>query len=105
MPPAARGNGVDTVFSKTGSGKECPAPTGTATDECSSNVFANDTGIVAAGDKVAAHPAAGCGPDESGLTSFSATVFVNSKGAGRIGDEYTGDNTITSGSSNVFIGG
>jgi hypothetical protein len=31
-------------------------------------------------------------------------VFVNNKGVARIGDEYTGDNTITSGSSDVFIG-
>lgn len=105
MPPAARGNGTDSVFSKTGSGKDCPAPLTTETDECSADVFANSDGVVREGDQVAGHPAAGCGPDESVLTSFSSTVFINNKGAGRIGDEYTGDNTITSGSSNVFIGG
>ena len=105
MPAAARGDSEDTVFSNTGSGSQCRSPITTSTDECSEDVFVNSIGIVREGDQVAAHPAAGCGPDESVLTSFSATVFVNSKGAGRIGDEYTGDNTITSGSSNVFIGG
>jgi hypothetical protein len=38
------------------------------------------------------------------LTSFSSSVFVNGKGVGRIGDEYSG-HTISSGSSNVFAGG
>jgi uncharacterized Zn-binding protein involved in type VI secretion len=105
MPAAARGNGTDSVFSKTGSGPNCPSPVNTATDQCSSDVFIEGDGVVREGDQVAAHPAAGCGPDNSVLTSFSATVFINGKGAGRIGDEYTGDNTITSGSGTVFIGG
>lgn len=39
------------------------------------------------------------------LTTGSSTVFVNGKGIGRIGDQYTSDNTIISGSSNVFAGG
>jgi len=38
------------------------------------------------------------------LTSFSSTVFVNGKGVGRKGDEYSG-HTLTSGSGNVFAGG
>ncbi len=105
MPGAARGNGADSVLSATGSGTNCMSPMTTATDKCSSNVLVNGIGIVRAGDQVAAHPAAGCGPDESVLTSFSSTVFINGRGAGRIGDEYTADNVITSGSGNVLIGG
>jgi uncharacterized Zn-binding protein involved in type VI secretion len=105
MPEAARGDGVDSVASLTGSGINCAFPLTTATDECSGDVFVNGTGIVREGDQVAAHPAAGCGPDNSVLTTFSATVFINGKGAGRKGDQYTGDNTITSGSATVFIGG
>ena len=107
MPSAARGDGVDTVFSVTGSGGSkpgCPSPLVTATDQCSGNVFINGSGAVRIGDSVAAHIAGGCGIDTSGLTSSSGKVFVNGKGAGRIGDEYTGDNTIISGSTNVFIG-
>lgn len=104
MPPAARGNGTDSVFSKTGSGKDCVSPTTTATDKCSDDVFVNNDGIVREDDQVAAHSAAGCVNDDSTLTSFSSSVFANGKAVGRIGDEYTGDNIITSGSSNVFAG-
>ena len=104
MPPAARGSGTDSVFSKTGSGRRCRASLTTATDACSGDVFFNEKGAVRIGDAVASHAEAGCGNDGSALTSSSSSVFVNNKGVARIGDEYTGDNTITSGSSNVFIG-
>jgi len=102
MPPVARGDGGDTVFSKTGSGRRCQSPTNTATGQCSEDVFANNKGIVRNGDTVGAHNASGCGPDQSGLTTYSGSVFANNKEIARIGDEYTSDNTITSGSSNVF---
>jgi uncharacterized Zn-binding protein involved in type VI secretion len=105
MPPVARGNGVDSVFSKTGSGFRCRSSLTTSTDACSSDVFVNNTGVVRQDDQVAAHPRAGCRTDGSVLTSFSSTVFANGKAVGRIGDQYTGDNTITSGSSSVFAGG
>lgn len=105
MPAAARGNGVDSVYSLTGSGFRCLSPVTTATNICSENVFSNTIGIVRIGDQVMLHAAAGCGPDESVLTTSSSTVFVNGRGAGRLGDQYTPDNTITSGSPDVFIGG
>lgn len=104
MPPVARGNGTDSVFSKTGSGKDCVSPLTTATDICSDDVFFNTIGAVRIGDAVANHAAGGCSPDMSTLTSSSGSVFVNNKGVARIGDQYTGDNTITSGSSDIFIG-
>jgi uncharacterized Zn-binding protein involved in type VI secretion len=104
MPPAARGAGTDSVFSKTGSGRRCAKPVDTATAACSGDVFFNNKGAVRIGDAVASHSASGCSPDGSALTSSSSTVFANGKGVARIGDEYTGDNTITSGSSDVFIG-
>lgn len=105
MPAAARGDGQDSVSSLTGAGRGCGDPLITATDACSTDTFINGTGAVRIGDAVDAHPAAGCGPDESTLTVASTTVFINGKGAGRLGDQYTADNTITSGSPNVFIGG
>lgn len=105
MPPAARGSGGDSVFSKTGSGRRCAKPVDTATDACSGDVFFNNKGAVRLGDSVAPHKESGCGTDGSGLTSASGSVFVNGKGVARIGDQYTGDNTITSGSSDIFIGG
>ena len=104
MPPVARGSGTDSVFSKTGTGKNCPSPVGTATAACSGDVLINNQGAVRLGDVVAAHPAAGCGPDGSAITAASGTVFANGKNLARIGDLYTGDNIITSGSSNVFAG-
>jgi uncharacterized Zn-binding protein involved in type VI secretion len=104
MPAAARGNGSDSVFSKTGAGRKCRFPRSTATNGCSGNVFINGIGAVRIGDAVASHPRAGCAPDTSTLTSASSKVFVNGRGAGRIGDQYTSDNTITSGSSTVFFG-
>lgn len=105
MPAAARGDGVDSVISKTGVGEECRKPTMTATDECSSSVFVEGTGIVREGDQVAVHNKGGCSLDTSVVTSFSSKVFANGKGVARIGDQYGGDNTITSGSSKVFCGG
>lgn len=104
MPAAARGNGVDKVFSKTGTAKNCARPVTTSTNGCSSDTFINGTGNVRQGDQVAPHLAGGCGPDNSVLTSFSSVVFVNGLGAGRIGDQYTADNIITSGSTSVFFG-
>lgn len=104
MKNAARGDQVDSVYSLTGTGLNCGSPLNTFTDECSPTVFANGTGIVREGDRVYPHPRAGCSTDDSVLTTFSSTVFINGKGAGRIGDQYTSDNTITSGSSTVFIG-
>jgi len=103
MPAAARGSGVDSVRSLTGAGRRCGSPMTTATNQCSSNVFFNGFGAVRAGDIVAPHPRAGCSLDDSGLTSYSPNVFVNGRGVGRLGDQYTPDNTITSGSSNIFI--
>ncbi len=105
MPAAARGDGVDSVISKTGTGDDCRKPVTTATDECSNKVFAEGTGCVREGDQVASHNKGGCSNDSSVLTSFSSKVFIQGKGAGRVGDQYTGDNTILRGSAKVFFGG
>ena len=83
------------------------APINTTTNQCSGNVFANGRGVVRAGDKVTLHPfpGAGCPTHEPGLVSFSSTVKINGKGAGRAGDAYGCGAKITSGSGNVSIGG
>jgi uncharacterized Zn-binding protein involved in type VI secretion len=105
MPAIARANGVDRVLSRTGLGKGCRAPMTTSTGSGTSTVFAGGAQIVLQGDLVALHPFSGCGPDLSSLSSFSSTVLVNGKGVGRIGDEYTSDNIITSGFPTIFVGG
>lgn len=105
MPAVARANGIDTVFSLTGTGRNCRSPINTVTGPGSSTVFVNGHPTVVDGDPVGSHPAQGCGPDLSTLTTFSSTVLVGGKALGRIGDQYSADNTITSGSSTVFAGG
>lgn len=102
MPPVARGDGGDSVLSKTGSGRRCGFPTKTNTKGCSGDVFVEDKGIVRKNDVVGDHNKRGCSPDTSVLTSFSGSVFANDLNIGRIGDEYTSDNIITSGSGTVF---
>lgn len=104
MPAVARGSGTDTVLSKTGVGKNCARPTDTVTNECSPDVFCNSIGVVRYGDLVGIHNKAGCTPDTSTLSSGSSTIFVNGQKLGRIGDMYTADNIITSGSENTFAG-
>lgn len=106
MPAAARADGGDKVFSKTGTGKDCKFPNpNVVTGAGSCEVYINGYKAVREGDQVGFHAFSGCGPDNSTLTSFSSTVFIGGKGVGRIGDQYGSDNVITRGSSTVFIGG
>jgi uncharacterized Zn-binding protein involved in type VI secretion len=104
MPAVAKGSGQSVVFSKTGSGKDCKFPTITSTGECSVKVFFEGFGAVRKNDKVSPHQKGGCTLDDSGLTTYSNKVFVEGRNLGRIGDKYTDDNTIISGSAIVFAG-
>jgi uncharacterized Zn-binding protein involved in type VI secretion len=109
MPAVARANGVDTVFSLTGTLSSTRPlaynnPIDTVTGTGSPDVFVNGTPVVRQDDTVGAHLNSTGGTDTSVLTTFSSSVFVNSKGIGRLGDQYTSDNTITSGSPSVFAG-
>lgn len=117
MPAAARAatpvapnvpTGVaDTVLSPDGFLKDCAFP-GTVPLPIqvgnTAGVFVNGLAVPVLGQPVPPHPVAGCAPDTSVLTTASTTVFIGGIGAARIGDLY-GNNIITSGSSNVFIGG
>ena len=101
MPAIARKDGADLINTNHG----CDSTT--VTDQGSFNVFVNSIGAVRADDLHAVHtfpvgPA--CVPHALPLTSFSSSVFVNSRGVGRLGDDYVG-HVLTSGSSNVFAGG
>lgn len=101
---------IDSVNSLTGAGDGCAYPLTTTTGNIgSTNVLVNGSGVVREGDTVNPHLRAGCDSrpeylDDSALTTFSSKVFVNGLGVGRVGDEYTSDNIITSGSTNVFGG-
>ena len=101
MPAVARKSGTDSI--STGHG--CDATT--VTDQGSSDVIVNSIGAVRAGDLCQVHLVKvgnSCVPHTVPLTSFSGSVFVNGKGVGRQGDQYSG-HTLTSGSGNVFAGG
>ncbi len=105
MPAAARSNGVDAVFSASGTGKDCRFPVQTATGAGTCEVYINGYKAVRGDDQVALHAYYGCGPDTSTMTEGSGTVFIGGKKMARIGDNYGPDNIIISGSTNVFIGG
>ena len=105
MPAAAIGNGKSTVFSITGAGYKCRFPLTTSTDQCSSKVFIGTDGAVFVGNRIQAHPKSGCGPDTSTVTTGSSKVTVEGQPMARVGDQYTSDNTITSGSFKVMVGG
>ena len=101
MPAVSRKSGTDSIST----GHDCDATT--VTDQGSSDVIVNSIGAVRAGDLCQVHlikVGNSCVPHTVPLTSFSGSVFVNGKGVGRLGDEYSG-HTVTSGSGNVFAGG
>ena len=75
--------------------------------EGSSDVFVNGIAWSRQGDKNTLHllPGDPCTPHAAPITTGSTTVFVNGKGAGRIGDAITGCTSVAAGSSDVFAGG
>lgn len=100
MAEAARKGGTDTV----GTNHGCDATT--VTDEGSGDVFANSIGIVRKDDYNLTHlrpTGDDCSSHRVQLSTYSSTVYINSKNAGRKGDYY-GSEVITSGSTDVFIG-
>jgi uncharacterized Zn-binding protein involved in type VI secretion len=50
-------------------------------------------------------PGAPCPPHAAPIAVGSSTVFVNSKGSGRVGDAISGCTSVAAGSPNVFAGG
>ena len=109
MTGIARKNEVDTVDTVHGAtgGNNCNASkTNTATNEGSSDVFVNGTGVVRKGDKVKAHNnGVSCATHETPLSTYSPNVFANNKEIGRKNDTYSCGAKITSASTNVFANG
>ena len=75
--------------------------------EGSPDVFVNGIPWSRQGDNNDSHllPGAPCPSHAAPIASGSSTVFVNGKGAGRIGDAISGCTSVAEGSSNVFAGG
>lgn len=98
MPLIARKDGqdaVDTIHVSTGDavpndGIICDAsPQTIATDEGSSDVFVEGYGVVRKDDKEESHtiPPA-CATHQTGLGTYSPSVYANGKQIGRKGDTY-----------------
>lgn len=73
----------------------------------SPTVFVNNIAWSRQGDNNTSHllPGAPCPAHAAPIATGSSTVFVNDKGAGRIGDAISGCTSVAEGSSNVFAGG
>jgi uncharacterized Zn-binding protein involved in type VI secretion len=72
----------------------------------SPTVFVNSIAWSRQGDNNTSHllPGVPCPSHAAPITTGSSSVFVNGKGAGRIGDAITGCTSVAAGSSNVFCG-
>ena len=73
----------------------------------SPNVYVNGIPWSRQGDNNTTHllPPIPCPQHAAPIAIGSSTVFVNGKGAGRIGDAISGCTSVAAGSSNVFAGG
>lgn len=98
MPLVARKDAVDvvnTIHVSVGDadpddGIACDAaPQTIATDEGSSDVFAESVGVVRQGDKEQSHTFPGCASHQTGLATYSPNVYANGKPIGRLNDTYT----------------
>jgi len=74
--------------------------------EGSPNVFVNGIPWSRQGDLNTPHllPGVPCPSHAAPIAVGSTTVFVNGKGAGRVGDAISGCTSVATGSPNVFCG-
>jgi len=72
----------------------------------SPNVYVNNIPWSRQGDNNTTHllPGSPCPAHAAPIAVGSTTVFVNRKGAGRVGDAISGCTSVAAGSSNVFAG-
>jgi hypothetical protein len=103
MPPVARSNSTDKVFSPHGTGKQCRVPTTQSTDQGVSKVYVENILAIHIGNTMITHPAPGCVPHAPALSTGSSKVFCENQPLARIGDNYA-EHPIISGSSKVFSG-
>ncbi len=73
----------------------------------SGNVFVNRIPWSRQGDHNTTHliPGSPCPAHTAPISTGSSSVFINGKGAGRVGDAISGCTAVAAGSSNVFAGG
>ena len=88
-------------------GHICSSTTTIASSATDGTVHANGIDIIVVGAPTVSHPfppAPPCAPHVANLNAGSSTVFINGIAVGRIGDSADAG-SMTSGSSNVFVGG
>ena len=83
-----------------------PAVTRIGDADGSPNVFVNGIALSRQGDNNTGHllPGVPCPSHSAPIAVGSTTVFVNDKGAGRVGDGISGCTSVAAGSSDVFAG-
>lgn len=86
---------------------DVPHCSGMTRAQGSQNVFVNSIPWSRQGDLNVVHllPGDPCPSHAAPITIGSTTVFVNNRGAGRIGDAITACTSVAAGSPNVFAGG
>jgi uncharacterized Zn-binding protein involved in type VI secretion len=96
MPAVARIGDLDIVH--------CSVP---VRGQGSPNVFVNGVAWSRVSDPNVVHllPGSPCPAHAAPVSSGSATVKINGKSAGRIGDPISGCTAVAQGSPNVFAGG
>jgi uncharacterized Zn-binding protein involved in type VI secretion len=86
---------------------DVPHCSGMTRAQGSPNVYVNSIPWSRQGDLNVVHllPGDPCPSHAAPITIGSTSVFVNNKGAGRVGDAITACTSVAAGSSNVFAGG
>ena len=86
---------------------DIPHCSGMVRAQGSDNVFVNGIPWSRQGDSNTPHllPGKPCPMHAASITLGSGSVFVNGRGAGRVGDSISGCTSVAQGSTNVFAGG
>ncbi len=86
---------------------DVPHCSGMTRAEGSPNVYVNSIPWSRQGDNNTVHllPGAPCPAHAAPIAIGSSSVFVNTRGAGRIGDAISSCTSVAAGSHNVFAGG
>jgi uncharacterized Zn-binding protein involved in type VI secretion len=86
---------------------DVPHCSGMTRAEGSPSVFVNSIPWSRQGDNNTVHllPGAPCPAHSAPIAVGSTSVFVNTRGAGRIGDAISSCTSVAAGSPNVFAGG
>ena len=98
---------VSRVGDSLSTGHACTGTTTIASSNTDGTVHANNIDIIVVGAPTVSHPfppAPPCAPHVANLNAGSSSVFINGIAVGRIGDSADAG-AMTSGSSNVFVGG